>query len=91
MPEIEIPTPHLVDCSLPTRPKSLLRSILRVATAADHARFDTAPSARDLCTGSGYRRFLEINAAALLPLERSLERTGVRAAFDMFAHAAVLS
>ena len=27
---------------------------------------------------AGYRRFLEINAAALLPLERSLERAGVR-------------
>ncbi len=78
MPEIAIPTPHHVDCSLSTRPKSLLRSILRDATAADHARLDATLGAHDLCTVPGYRRFLEINAAALLPLERSLEQAGVR-------------
>ena len=79
MPEIAIPTPQHVDCSLSSRPKSLLRSILRDATAADHARLDATLGAFDLCTVPGYRRFLEINAAALLPLERSLERAGVRA------------
>jgi heme oxygenase len=79
MPEIAIPTPHHVDCSLSTRPKSLLRSILRDSTAADHARLDATLSAFNLGTVPGYRRFLEINAAALLPLERSLERAGVRA------------
>lgn len=79
MPEIAIPTPHLVDCSLSTRPKPLLRSILRDATAADHARLDATLGALDIGTVPGYRRFLEINAAALLPLERSLERAGVRA------------
>jgi heme oxygenase len=79
MPEIAIPTPHHVDCSLSTRPKSLLRSILRDATAEDHSRLDATLGAFDLCTVPGYRRFLEINAAALLPLERSLERAGVRA------------
>jgi heme oxygenase len=79
MPEIAIPTPHHADCSLSTRPKSLLRSILRDATAADHARLDATLGALDLCTVPGYRRFLDINAAALLPLERSLERAGVRA------------
>jgi heme oxygenase (biliverdin-IX-beta and delta-forming) len=78
MPEIAIPTPHLVDCSLSIRPKSLLRSILRDATGADHARLDATLGALDLCTVPGYRRFLEINAAAALPLERSLERAGVR-------------
>ena len=79
MPETAIPTPHHIDCSLSTRPKSLLRSILRNATAPDHARLDAALGAHDLCTVSGYRHFLEINAAALLPLERSLEHAGVRA------------
>jgi heme oxygenase len=79
MPEIAIPTPHLVDCSLSTRQKPLLRSILRDATAGDHARLDAKLGELDLCTASDYRRFLEINAAALLPLERSLERAGVRA------------
>ncbi len=90
MPEIAIPTPHVVDCSLSTRPKSVLRSILRDTTAADHARLDATLGALDLCTEPGYRRFLEIKAAALLPLERSLERTGVRATFDLLAHAVAL-
>lgn len=79
MPEIAIPTPHHADCSLSTRQKPLLRSILRDATAGDHARLDAKLGELDLCTASDYRRFLEINAAALLPLERSLERAGVRA------------
>ena len=78
MPEIALPTPRIVDCSLPTRQQPIRRSILRDATAADHARLDATLGALDLCTASGYRRFLEINAAALLPLERSLERAGVR-------------
>jgi heme oxygenase (biliverdin-IX-beta and delta-forming) len=78
MPEIAIPTPHIVDCSLPTRQQSILRGILRDATAADHAALDATLGALDLCTAAGYRRFLEINAAALLPLERSLERSEVR-------------
>ncbi len=79
MPEISLPTPHIVDCSLPTRRHAILRTLLRDATAADHARLDAKLGALNLCTTSGYRRFLEINAAALLPLERSLERAGVRA------------
>jgi len=78
MPEIAIPTPHLVDCSLSTHQKPLFRSILRDATAAAHARLDAKLGALNLCTVSGYRCFLEINAAALLPLEASLERAGVR-------------
>ena len=77
MPEIAIPTPQHVDCSLSSRPKSLLRSILRDATAEDHARLDATLGAFDLGTVQGYRRFLEINAAALLPLEQALERAGV--------------
>jgi heme oxygenase (biliverdin-IX-beta and delta-forming) len=78
MPEIAIPTPHHADCSLSTRQKPLLRSILRDATAADHAQLDATLGVLDLCTVAGYRHFLEINATALLPLERSLERAGVR-------------
>lgn len=78
MPEIAIPTPHIADRSRPTRPQPLLRSILRDATAAEHARLDAQLGALDLCTISGYRRFLEINAAALLPLEQSLVSAGVR-------------
>jgi heme oxygenase len=79
MPEIAIPTPHHADCSLSTRQKPLLRNILKAATAADHAQLDATLGALDLSTVAGYRRFLEINAAALLPLERSLEGAGVRA------------
>ena len=79
MPEIAIPTPHLVDCSLSTRQKTLLRSLLRDATAEAHALLDAKLGSLNLCTVTGYRRFLEINAAALLPLEASLERAGVRA------------
>jgi heme oxygenase len=79
MPEIAIPTPHHADCSLSPCQKPLLRSLLRDATAADHARLDDMLGALDLCTVPGYRRFLEINAAALLPLEQSLERGGVGA------------
>lgn len=78
MPEIAIPTPLIADRSPPTRHGPLLRSILRNATAAEHARLDTRLGALDLCTVDGYRRFLAINAAALLPLERSLVRAGVR-------------
>ena len=78
MPEIAIPTPHLVDCSLSTDQKPLFRSILRDATAAAHAQLDAKLGALNLCTVAGYRCFLEINAAALVPLEASLERAGVR-------------
>ena len=67
MPEISLPTPHFVDCSLPTRRQPILRTMLRDATAADHARLDATLGALNLCKASGYRRFLEINAAALLP------------------------
>jgi heme oxygenase (biliverdin-IX-beta and delta-forming) len=78
MPEIAIPTPHIADRSRPTRPGPLLRSILRDATADEHARLDARLGALDLCTVAGYRQFLEINASALLPLEQSLAVAGVR-------------
>jgi heme oxygenase len=78
MPEIAIPTPLIIDRSRPARQRTALRSILRDATAADHARLDARLGALDLCTVAGYRRFLEINAAAVLPLEQSLVLAGVR-------------
>lgn len=49
-----------------------LRHFLRSETSAAHAQLDTALSRLDLRTLDGYRRFLEINAAALLPLEAAL-------------------
>ena len=78
MPEIAIPTSHIADRSRITRQSPTLRSILRDATAAEHACLDAQLGALDLCKAAGYRRFLEINAAALLPLEQALVRAGVR-------------
>jgi len=78
MPEIAVPTPQAADFSRPPRPHTPLRTLLRDATAAGHARLDARLGALDLCSRAGYRRFLEINAAALLPLEQSLLRAGVR-------------
>lgn len=83
MPEIEIPTSHHIDRSQITRPNSslrapVLRHLLKEATAADHARLDARLGALDLHSAGGYRRFLEINASALLPLEQALAEAGVR-------------
>jgi heme oxygenase len=78
MPEIAVPTPPIADRSRIARPSPTLRSILRDATAAEHARLDARLGALDLCRAADYRTFLEINAAAMLPLERSLVRAGVR-------------
>ncbi len=46
-----------------------LRLCLRSVTAAAHKSLDSKLSALDLTTLPGYRRFLEINATAVLPLE----------------------
>lgn len=78
MPDIAVPTPPNVDFSRSPRPRPPLRTLLRDATATEHARLDAKLGALDLCEAAGYRRFLEINAAALLPLEQSLLRAGVR-------------
>jgi heme oxygenase len=51
---------------------------LKQATAAVHARLDARLGALDLQSAGGYRQFLEINASALLPLERALTAAGVR-------------
>ena len=78
MPEIAIPTPHIADRNRIISQSPTLRSLLRDATAAEHARLDSRLGALDLCKAADYRIFLEINAAALLPLEQALVRAGVR-------------
>jgi heme oxygenase len=56
-----------------------LRDKLKQSTAAAHLRLDATFSDFDLTGVSGYRRFLEASAAALLPLEAALEAAGVDA------------
>jgi heme oxygenase len=58
-----------------------LREVLRHNTAEAHARLDARLGTLDLHGLSGYRRFLEANAAALLPLERALIKAGVARMF----------
>lgn len=78
MPDIEIPTSHHIDRNQFPYPRPSLRKILKEATAADHRRLDAGLGALPLSTADGYRRFLEINATALLPLEPALADAGVR-------------
>lgn len=52
------------------------RAALRAATRADHERVDALFSAHDLCSREGYRRFLERQAAAHLPVERAIDAAG---------------
>ncbi|WP_298878667.1 biliverdin-producing heme oxygenase [uncultured Bradyrhizobium sp.] len=54
-----------------------LRERLRDATAAAHRELDAQMSAFDLTVFSGYRRFLQASAGALLPLEAALADAGV--------------
>jgi heme oxygenase len=56
---------------------SNLRGQLKAATAATHRALDARVGSFDLTSVAGYRRFLEASAAALLPLEAGLERSGV--------------
>jgi len=65
------------DASLAEREAAGLREKLKQSTAAVHRRLDATFSEFDLTGISGYRRFLEASAAALLPLEAALERSGV--------------
>ncbi len=58
-----------------------LRERLRAATAEDHERLDRQLSTLDLQDLGGYREFLEVNAAALLPLEAALEQSAVAGSF----------
>jgi heme oxygenase len=77
MPEIAIPTAPHIDVAHLTGRKPTIRSLLKEATAPDHERLDGLLAASDLQTLAGYRRFLEINAAALIPLESALVAGGV--------------
>jgi heme oxygenase (biliverdin-IX-beta and delta-forming) len=78
MPEFALPMPTRIDLNPVLDEVPTLRTILRQATADDHERLDRQLVAYDLETLTGYRRFLEINAAALLPLEDALVAGGVR-------------
>jgi heme oxygenase (biliverdin-IX-beta and delta-forming) len=62
-----------------------LRGRLKDATAVDHRELDARFAAFDLISPSGYRRFLEASAAALLPLEAALEQAGVAGIFADWA------
>jgi heme oxygenase len=59
-----------------------LRGHLREATRPAHARLDAAFGALDLTSRVGYRAFLEATAAALIPLEQTLESSGIVEAFS---------
>jgi heme oxygenase (biliverdin-IX-beta and delta-forming) len=59
-----------------------IRDRLKQATAEAHRDLDGRLGALDLSKLEGYRRFLEISAAALLPLEAALEAAGVAAIFS---------
>jgi heme oxygenase len=54
-----------------------LRTRLKHATADAHRQLDRSLMAFDLKTTTGYRRFLEASAGALLPLEAALLESGV--------------
>lgn len=58
-----------------------LRERLRDATSAAHRELDAQLSSFDLTVFSGYRRFLQANAGALLPLEAALVEAGVAEIF----------
>lgn len=54
---------------------------MRDATSAAHRQLDAQLSSFDLRVFSGYRRFLQASAAALLPLEAALVEGGVAKKF----------
>ncbi|QOZ67087.1 heme oxygenase [Bradyrhizobium arachidis] len=58
-----------------------LRERLRDSTASAHRELDAQLSAFDLTVFSGYRRFLQASAAALLPLETALVEAGIARLF----------
>jgi heme oxygenase len=65
--------------------KAGIRNKLKAATAAAHHRIDERLSVLDLTDTAHYRRFLQANASALLPLETALEQAGVAAMFEDWA------
>ncbi|WP_347337488.1 biliverdin-producing heme oxygenase [Bradyrhizobium arachidis] len=54
---------------------------MRDSTASAHRELDAQLSAFDLTVFSGYRRFLQASAAALLPLETALVEAGIARLF----------
>jgi heme oxygenase len=72
-----------------------LRDKLKQATASAHRSLDARLTGFDLTHIIGYRRFLEANAAALLPLEAALEDANVSSIFPDWSQrsrrAAILS
>lgn len=58
-----------------------VRERLREATSEAHRDLDAQLSGFDLTEFSGYRRFLQASAAALLPLEAALIEAGVAGLF----------
>ena len=80
MPAVAASTPSVPHHGLsPAIPR--LRSRLKQATAAAHRHLDARLSGLDLANFEGYRRFLEVNAAALWPVEDALEAAGVATIF----------
>jgi heme oxygenase len=77
MPDIATATRPSTNANRPFL-DTTVRNILKEATATEHVRLDERLSAFDLHDLAGYRRFLEANAAALLPLEGALVAAGVR-------------
>ena len=59
-----------------------LRERLREATSEAHRELDAQLSAFDLTDFSGYRRFLQASAGAVLPLEAALLDAGVTGLFS---------
>lgn len=78
MPDLAFATRPTTKSGRNPAKEATLRNILKEATAPDHARLDARLGAFDLHDLYGYRRFLEANAAALLPLEGALVAAGVR-------------
>jgi heme oxygenase (biliverdin-IX-beta and delta-forming) len=78
MPEIAVPTPSDIARSRFVAPIPTIRNILKQATADDHAALDARLTGFDMNSFDGYRRFLEANAAAQLPLEAALVAAGVK-------------
>jgi heme oxygenase len=78
MPDLAFATRPTTKSGRNSAKDTTLRNTLKAATAADHARLDIKLGAFDLHDLAGYRRFLEANAAALLPLEGALVAAGVR-------------
>jgi heme oxygenase len=80
MPALAVSTDSPAYSGLPAAIPGL-RDRLKQATSGAHRDLDTRLGALDLGRLGGYRRFLEISAAALLPLEAAVEAAGVAAIF----------